>query len=94
LAFRDRTGSDRERALRVELSRSRKRPGTVGHGAAPPQRHRLLSVWHRLFSAEYVEAIRRAKDREEFERFMAERRARSGSSGGSAVYPRSCSRAR
>jgi hypothetical protein len=27
--------------------------------------------------AEYVDAIRRAKDREEFERFMAERRARS-----------------
>ena len=26
--------------------------------------------------AEYVEAIRRAKDREEFDKFMAERRAR------------------
>jgi hypothetical protein len=32
--------------------------------------------------AEYVEAIRRAKDREEFERFMAERRARSTNGGG------------
>ena len=31
--------------------------------------------------AEYVEAIRRAKDREEFERFMAERRARPASGG-------------
>ena len=32
--------------------------------------------------AEYVEAIRRAKDREEFERFMAERRARPANGGG------------
>jgi hypothetical protein len=31
--------------------------------------------------AEYVDAIRRAKDREEFERFMAERRARPASNG-------------
>ena len=31
--------------------------------------------------AEYVDAIRRAKDREEFERFMAERRARPASGG-------------
>ena len=33
--------------------------------------------------AEYVDAIRRAKDREEFERFMAERRARPAGGGGS-----------
>jgi len=32
--------------------------------------------------AEYVDAIRRAKDREEFERFMAERRARPANGGG------------
>jgi Protein of unknown function (DUF2852) len=31
--------------------------------------------------AEYVDAIRRAKDREEFERFMAERRARPAGDG-------------
>ena len=31
--------------------------------------------------AEYVDAIRRAKDREEFERFMAERRARPTGGG-------------
>jgi Protein of unknown function (DUF2852) len=31
---------------------------------------------------EYVEAIRRAKDREEFERFMNERRARPANGGG------------
>jgi Protein of unknown function (DUF2852) len=31
--------------------------------------------------AEYVDAIRRAKDREEFERFMAERRAGQGGGG-------------
>ena len=31
--------------------------------------------------AEYVDAIRRAKDREEFERFMAERRARQTGGG-------------
>ena len=47
--------------------------------------------------AEYVDAIRRAKDREEFERFMAERRARptnAGSCRGSflSVVP-FCSRA-
>jgi len=34
--------------------------------------------------AEYVDAIRRAKDREEFERFMAERRARQPNSGSEA----------
>ncbi len=34
--------------------------------------------------AEYVEAIRRAKDREEFDRFMAERRARPANEGGQA----------
>ncbi len=32
--------------------------------------------------AEYVDAIRRAKDREEFDRFMAERRARPANGGG------------
>jgi Protein of unknown function (DUF2852) len=31
--------------------------------------------------AEYVDAIRRAKDREEFERFMAERRGRTAGNG-------------
>ena len=36
--------------------------------------------------AEYVDAIRRAKDREEFERFMAERRARPAG-GGRASRP-------
>ena len=34
--------------------------------------------------AEYVDAIRRAKDREEFERFMAERRARPANGGSEA----------
>jgi Protein of unknown function (DUF2852) len=34
--------------------------------------------------AEYVDAIRRAKDREEFERFMAERRARPAGGGSEA----------
>ncbi|HEY1782583.1 MAG TPA: DUF2852 domain-containing protein [Roseiarcus sp.] len=34
--------------------------------------------------AEYSDAIRRAKDREEFERFMAERRARPAPGGGQA----------
>ena len=34
--------------------------------------------------AEYVEAIRRAKDREEFDRFMAERRARPANGGAAA----------
>ena len=36
--------------------------------------------------AEYVDAIRRAKDREEFERFMAERRARPAGGGGSEAH--------
>ena len=40
--------------------------------------------------AEYVDAIRRAKDREEFERFMAERRARPA---GTAARTRSASHA-
>jgi hypothetical protein len=39
------------------------------------EERRKLDEAQREF-AEYVEAIRRAKDREEFERFMAERRAR------------------
>jgi hypothetical protein len=39
------------------------------------EERRRLEEAQREF-AEYVEAIRRAKDREEFERFMAERRAR------------------
>jgi hypothetical protein len=34
--------------------------------------------------AEYVDAIRRAKDREEFERFIAERRARPANGGSEA----------
>ena len=36
--------------------------------------------------AEYVDAIRRAKDREEFERFMAERRARPAGNGGPQAH--------
>jgi hypothetical protein len=36
--------------------------------------------------AEYVDAIRRAKDREEFERFMAERRGRSAGGGASEAH--------
>jgi hypothetical protein len=42
------------------------------------EERRRLDEAHREFS-EYVEAIRRAKDREEFDRFMAERRARQAS---------------
>jgi hypothetical protein len=42
------------------------------------EERRRLDEAHREFS-EYVEAIRRAKDREEFDRFMAERRARPAS---------------
>jgi hypothetical protein len=45
------------------------------------EERRKLDEAQREF-AEYVEAIRRAKDREEFERFMAERRARPANSGG------------
>ena len=44
------------------------------------QERRKLDDAQREFS-EYVEAIRRAKDREEFDRFMAERRARPASGG-------------
>jgi Protein of unknown function (DUF2852) len=47
------------------------------------EERRKLDEAQREF-AEYVEAIRRAKDREEFERFMAERRARSTNGGGEA----------
>jgi len=47
------------------------------------EERRKLDAAEREF-AEYLEAIRRAKDREEFERFMAERRARS-TNGGSAA---------
>jgi hypothetical protein len=36
--------------------------------------------------AEYVDVIRRAKDREEFERFMAERRARPAGNGGQEAH--------
>jgi len=45
------------------------------------EERRKLDEAQREF-AEYVEAIRRAKDREEFERFMAERRARPTNGGG------------
>ncbi len=45
------------------------------------EERRKLDEAQREF-AEYVDAIRRAKDREEFERFMAERRARPASGGG------------
>jgi Protein of unknown function (DUF2852) len=44
------------------------------------EERRKLDEAQREF-AEYVEAIRRAKDREEFERFMAERRARPADGG-------------
>jgi hypothetical protein len=47
------------------------------------EERRKLDEAQREF-AEYVEAIRRAKDREEFERFMAERRARPANGGGEA----------
>jgi hypothetical protein len=45
------------------------------------EERRKLDEAQREF-AEYVEAIRRAKDREEFERFMAEHRARPANGGG------------
>ena len=45
------------------------------------EERRKLDKAQREF-AEYVDAIRRAKDREEFERFMAERRARPANGGG------------
>jgi Protein of unknown function (DUF2852) len=45
------------------------------------EERRKLDQAQREF-AEYVDAIRRAKDREEFERFMAERRARPANGGG------------
>jgi len=44
------------------------------------EERRKLDEAQREF-AEYVEAIRRAKDREEFERFMAERRSRPANGG-------------
>jgi hypothetical protein len=44
------------------------------------EERRKLDAAQREF-AEYVEAIRRAKDREEFDRFMAERRARPANGG-------------
>lgn len=44
------------------------------------EERRKLDEAQREF-AEYVDAIRRAKDREEFERFMAERRARPAGGG-------------
>jgi hypothetical protein len=47
------------------------------------EERRKLDEAQREF-AEYVDAIRRAKDREEFERFMAERRARSTNGGASS----------
>ncbi len=47
------------------------------------EERRKLDEAQREF-AEYVDAIRRAKDREEFDRFMAERRARPASGGSEA----------
>ncbi len=41
------------------------------------EERRRLEQAHREF-AEFMETVRRAKDREEFERFMAERRSRQG----------------
>jgi len=49
------------------------------------EERRKLDEAQREF-AEYVEAIRRAKDREEFERFMAERRARPANGGASSPH--------
>ena len=57
-----------------------------GSRAARPrldEERRKLDEAQREF-AEYVDAIRRAKDREEFERFMAERRARPAGGGSEA----------
>jgi hypothetical protein len=48
------------------------------------EERRKLDEARREF-AEYVDAIRRAKDREEFERFMAERRARPAGGGSEAL---------
>ena len=47
------------------------------------EERRKLDEARREF-AEYVDAIRRAKDREEFERFMGERRARPAGGGSEA----------
>ena len=47
------------------------------------EERRKLDEAQREF-AEYVEAIRRAKDRDDFERFMAERRARQANGGSEA----------
>ena len=47
------------------------------------EERRKLDEAQREF-AEYVDAIRRAKDREEFERFMAERRGRPAGGGSNA----------
>ena len=47
------------------------------------EERRKLDEAQREF-AEYVEQLRRAKDREEFERFMAERRSRPANGGGEA----------
>jgi hypothetical protein len=49
------------------------------------EERRKLDDAQREFS-EYVDAIRRAKDREEFERFMAERRARPASGGATETH--------
>jgi hypothetical protein len=48
------------------------------------EERRKLDEAQREF-AEYSDAIRRAKDREEFERFMTERRTRSPNGGGSSA---------
>jgi hypothetical protein len=50
------------------------------------EERRKLDEAQREFS-EYVEELRRAKDRDEFERFMAERRARPANGGGPAGQP-------
>jgi hypothetical protein len=47
------------------------------------EERRKLDEAQREF-AEYSDAIRRAKDREEFDRFMAERRARPAGGGSNA----------
>ncbi len=54
--------------------------GATAELARLDEERRKLDDAQREFS-EYVEAIRRAKDREEFDRFMAERRARPANGG-------------
>ena len=58
--------------------------GSAGIARLDEERRKLDDAQREF--AEYVDAIRRAKDREEFERFMAERRARPAGGGGSEAH--------